>query len=127
MGLRPSLKLSVRAVPEARLSRRVSVLRDRSLRNVLPRGEAPHVAPWEAVEVHIFLSHHSKDKEFVRKLAAQVWLAGGDVWLDEWEIKPGDRIPSNIRRRTTAQRRPSDAQRITPARAVVKPRAGLSG
>lgn len=44
--------------------------------------------------MHIFLSHNSRDKEFVRKLAAQLRLVGGDVWLDEWEIKPGDRIPS---------------------------------
>jgi DNA-directed RNA polymerase subunit RPC12/RpoP len=46
--------------------------------------------------VHIFLSHNSKDKEFVRKLATQLRLVGGDVWLDEWEIKPGDRIPSEV-------------------------------
>jgi TIR domain len=46
--------------------------------------------------MHIFLSHNSRDKEFVRKLAAQLRLVGGDVWLDEWEIKPGDRIPSEV-------------------------------
>jgi hypothetical protein len=46
--------------------------------------------------MHIFLSRNSRDKEFVRKLAAQLRLVGGDVWLDEWEIKPGDRIPSEV-------------------------------
>jgi hypothetical protein len=46
--------------------------------------------------VPIFLSHNSRDKKFVRKLAAQLRLVGGDVWLDEWEIKPGDRVPSEV-------------------------------
>jgi hypothetical protein len=46
--------------------------------------------------MHVFLSHNRRDKEFVRKLAAQLRLAGGDVWLDEWAIKPGDRIPSAV-------------------------------
>jgi hypothetical protein len=46
--------------------------------------------------VHIFLSHNSRDREFVPKLAAQLRLVSGDVWLDEWEIKPGDSIPSEI-------------------------------
>jgi hypothetical protein len=43
---------------------------------------------WQTVAMHIFLSHNSKDKEFVRRLAAQLRLGGGDVWLDEWEINP---------------------------------------
>jgi TIR domain len=46
--------------------------------------------------VHIFLSHNSGDKDFVRRLAAQLRLVGADVWLDEWIIKPGDRIPSAV-------------------------------
>jgi hypothetical protein len=46
--------------------------------------------------VHVFLSHNHRDKDFVRSLAAQLRLVGVDVWLDEWEIEPGDRIPTKI-------------------------------
>src|SRR5690349_12980138 len=47
--------------------------------------------------VRVFLSHSSKDKPFVRELAAFL-LEGGQirVWLDEAEIQPGDNIVSKI-------------------------------
>ncbi|WP_067937022.1 toll/interleukin-1 receptor domain-containing protein [Alicyclobacillus kakegawensis] len=44
----------------------------------------------------IFLSHSSKDKEFVRKLAADLKELGHDIWFDEWEIRVGDSIVSKI-------------------------------
>ncbi len=38
-----------------------------------------------------FISHASDDKErFVRKFATRLMENGVDVWLDEWEINPGD-------------------------------------
>jgi len=38
-----------------------------------------------------FLTHASADKErFVRDFAAKLMKNGVDVWLDEWEINPGD-------------------------------------
>src|SRR5437764_471438 len=44
----------------------------------------------------VFLSHSSKDKPVVRAVAER--LRGDDlrVWFDEWELKPGDSIPSKI-------------------------------
>lgn len=44
----------------------------------------------------IFISHSSKDKEFVRKLSADLANLGHDPWLDEWEIKVGECIVSKI-------------------------------
>ncbi len=46
----------------------------------------------------VFLSHSSKDKEAVRRLAEDLKRAGIDVWLDEWEIKVGDRITQKIQK-----------------------------
>jgi hypothetical protein len=44
----------------------------------------------------VFISHSSKDKSFVRQLAADLLAAGIDVWLDELRIKVGDSIPQKI-------------------------------
>jgi len=40
----------------------------------------------------VFLSHNSKDKPRVRKLAERLRDAGLRVWFDEWVIRPGDDI-----------------------------------
>ncbi|MFC1716582.1 TIR domain-containing protein [Candidatus Poribacteria bacterium] len=40
----------------------------------------------------VFLSHNSKDKPKVRKLAKRLKKAGLRVWFDEWNINPGDDI-----------------------------------
>lgn len=45
---------------------------------------------------NIFISHSSKDKDFVRKLAKDIETLGHTPWLDEWEIKIGDCIASEI-------------------------------
>jgi nucleotide-binding universal stress UspA family protein len=37
----------------------------------------------------VFLSHSSKDKPTVRKLAEELETRGLKVWLDEWELVPG--------------------------------------
>jgi hypothetical protein len=44
----------------------------------------------------IFLSYSSSDKPFVRKLAEDLRSRGHSVWLDEWEIKVGECIPTRI-------------------------------
>jgi guanylate kinase len=44
----------------------------------------------------IFLSHSSKDKDEVRKLADKLSDYGISVWLDEWEIFVGDSITQKI-------------------------------
>ena len=44
----------------------------------------------------IFLSHSSKNKAVVRKVAARLKADGVRVWFDEWEIRAGDSIPVRI-------------------------------
>jgi WD40 repeat protein len=44
----------------------------------------------------VFLSHSSKDKDIVRDLAERLKADGLRVWLDAWEIRPGDSIPAKI-------------------------------
>lgn len=44
----------------------------------------------------IFLSHSSKDKDFVRKLARNLKHLGHNPWYDEWEIRVGECIVSRI-------------------------------
>ncbi len=43
-----------------------------------------------------FISHSSKDKKFVRRLAADLVANGVKVWLDEQRILVGDSIPEKI-------------------------------
>ncbi len=43
-----------------------------------------------------FLSHSSKDKPFVRKLAADLVASGVKVWIDEQRILVGDSIPEKV-------------------------------
>lgn len=45
----------------------------------------------------VFLSHASEDKErFVLDFARQLRENGVDVWLDQWEMKPGDSLVDKI-------------------------------
>lgn len=44
----------------------------------------------------VFLSHSSRDRARVRRLAESLRAAGRRVWLDEGEIKPGDDIYAMI-------------------------------
>jgi WD40 repeat protein/RNase P subunit RPR2 len=44
----------------------------------------------------VFLSHNSKDKARVRRLAERLRGAGLRVWFDEWVIRPGDDIYLSI-------------------------------
>ena len=52
--------------------------------------------PPEQLSFDVFLSHSSKDKAIVRAVAELLRSDGLRVWLDEWEIKPGDSIPSKV-------------------------------
>lgn len=45
---------------------------------------------------HLFLSHSSRDKTFVQKLAEDLESAGHRVWLDEVEIRVGQSIIQKI-------------------------------
>jgi hypothetical protein len=44
----------------------------------------------------VFLSHSSKDKGTVLAVAERLRADGLRVWLDDWEIRAGDSIPSKI-------------------------------
>jgi hypothetical protein len=44
----------------------------------------------------IFLSHSSKDKEFVRKLANDLSKNEIPIWFDDWELKVGDSLNQKI-------------------------------
>lgn len=44
----------------------------------------------------IFLSHSSSDKPFVHKLAEDLRARDHAIWLDEWEIRVGECIPTRI-------------------------------
>ena len=54
------------------------------------RKEAKSKAP------KVFLSHASEDKKFVLDLASRLRQRGIDVWLDRWEILPGDSFVDKI-------------------------------
>jgi TIR domain len=58
---------------------------------------------------HLFLSHSSKDKEWVHALARDLSVCEIDVWLDEWELVVGDKLAAGqaraTRRLTAAERR----------------------
>ena len=45
---------------------------------------------------HLFLSHSSKDKSLVRRLAEDLNRCGVDAWLDEWELQVGDSLQQTI-------------------------------
>lgn len=45
---------------------------------------------------NIFISHSSKDKPFVRKVATDIKLFGHTPWLDEWDIRVGEFIPEKL-------------------------------
>lgn len=44
----------------------------------------------------VFLSHSNRDKDFVAKLAEDLTSAGFMVWLDQWNIRPGDSFAGAI-------------------------------
>ncbi len=50
----------------------------------------------EDFQFDVFLSHNSKDKPRVRKLAERLKQAGLRVWFDEWIIKGGDIIALKV-------------------------------
>jgi len=44
----------------------------------------------------VFLSYSSMDKAVVRAVAERLRWDGLRVWLDDWELRPGDHFPSKI-------------------------------
>ena len=93
--------------------------RRNQLRNSIGLIEPKHLRNYEITELHliestlyewllsaryqeveqgkkVFISHSSKDKDFVRWLSSDLSNAGHTPWLDEWQIKVGDSIPEKI-------------------------------
>jgi hypothetical protein len=66
-----------------------SVLADNYLEARFSRGEGFD-------GICVFLSHSSKDKWFVRRLATDLVQLKIKPWLDEWEIRAGESIPQKI-------------------------------
>lgn len=46
--------------------------------------------------MQLFISYNQKDRELATALAVQLRLVGIDVFLDAWEIEPGDSIPGKV-------------------------------
>ncbi|MGZ9112904.1 MAG: toll/interleukin-1 receptor domain-containing protein, partial [Rhodoplanes sp.] len=46
--------------------------------------------------MQVFISHSSKGKPAVEALAVALRQRGIEVWLDKWEIGPGDDIVASI-------------------------------
>jgi TIR domain len=46
--------------------------------------------------MHVFISYNKNDRELAGALAVQLRLVGIDVFLDAWEIEPGDSIPGKV-------------------------------
>src|SRR5258708_23599333 len=44
----------------------------------------------------VFLSHSSKDNAVVHAIAEKLRADGLRVWLDDWEIRPGDHVQAKI-------------------------------
>ena len=47
----------------------------------------------------VFLSHNSKDKGEVEKIARKLMAVGLRPWLDKWNLSPGDTRPGRARKR----------------------------
>lgn len=47
-------------------------------------------------DLRLFLCHTSTDKNFVRKLANDLWHFDVIPWLDEWNLEPGDSLHGKI-------------------------------
>jgi hypothetical protein len=44
----------------------------------------------------VFVSHRLADADQARRLASAIRADGHEVWLDEWEVRPGDSLVQRI-------------------------------
>jgi hypothetical protein len=74
----------------------VAIVVRRNLARILEASGRPQ----EAAEIsehgpfEVFISYHSDDLAIVRELAAKLMERGLRVWLDVWQLRPGDAITS---------------------------------
>lgn len=64
--------------------------------NVPAPADAPVAPAAESPRYDIFLSHNSRDKPLVERLAARLKRAGLEPWLDKWNLTPGGRWQDEI-------------------------------
>jgi TIR domain len=60
------------------------------------RGCTGSRRPHRGAQMQVFISHSSKGKPAVEALAVALRQRGIEVWLDKWEIGPGDDIVASI-------------------------------
>lgn len=66
-------------------------------RSTKPKARSARRKPATAAPPKVFLSHASEDKErFVVDFATRLRERGIDVWLDRWEMLPGDSLVRKI-------------------------------
>src|SRR5882724_11347482 len=66
---------------------------------VLPANRGARRQRWRMADdftYDVFLSHSSEDRAAVRSVAERLRADGLRVWLDDWQIRPGDSIPAKI-------------------------------
>ncbi|RIK38665.1 MAG: peptidase C14, partial [Chloroflexi bacterium] len=56
-----------------------------------PEAERSHIESWD-----VFLSHNSRDKPVVERIALRLKRAGVEPWLDIWNLTPGGRWQDEI-------------------------------
>jgi hypothetical protein len=56
-----------------------------------PAAAQAGVARSRAPRFDVFLSHNSRDKGLVERIAERLKRAGLEPWLDKWFLTPGDR------------------------------------
>jgi hypothetical protein len=60
------------------------------------RPERYPYPPAQSFKYDVFMCHSHKDKAVVSELAGRLRADGLRVWLDDWELRPGDMIPHKI-------------------------------
>ena len=44
----------------------------------------------------VFISHSGEDRQWVRDFATALRSQGSEVWLDEWQLRPGESIQQGL-------------------------------
>jgi hypothetical protein len=86
-AFKPGLSPKERLTLITELAYITDILWDRLLQARLQTAPSPR---------RIFVSHSSRDKGFAVSLAVDLGNSGHYVWLDEWEIRVGESIPTKI-------------------------------
>lgn len=50
----------------------------------------------QLIRARVFISHNHSDKDFARRVGMHLLKKGHEVWLDKWELLPGDSLTEKI-------------------------------